>query len=104
MDGISIETGTAYPDSWGDGQMHTERINRLSDKEAIEGVISVGEYLDRTITRDQEITVLAGTITYHQEGIDKPVAFAQGETFKLYKGRKYSFVCKEPLVFSCKFC
>lgn len=104
MDGSSIEMGTAYPDSWSDGQMHTERINRLSDKESIDGVISVGEYFDRTITRDQEITVLSGTIVYQQKGLSKAVTFSEGETFKLYKGRVYSFTCNEPLVFSCKFC
>lgn len=102
MDGITSTEGQ-YPDAWGDGSMRTEFIGQISTKNIIEGEVSPGEYPDRTITRDQELTVLSGSVTVIQSGVQKPVRFSQGEKFKLYEGRTYTFKFEERFVFSCQY-
>lgn len=84
--------------------MRTESVCRFSEVTTIKGEVLPGEYPDRCITRDQEITVLEGTVSCRQQGSSKPVCFSKGEKFKLFEGRTYTFRFDEPFVFSCTFC
>lgn len=103
MDGIP-SAEKQYPDAWGDGSMHTESIGQISTKNVIEGEVSPGEYPDRMITRDQELTILSGSVIVFQSGVQESVRFSKGEKFKLYEGRTYTFKFEERFVFSCQYC
>jgi|GEM_PF-6234779 len=97
-----------YTEPWDDGVMLTERERltsegKLADEiRVIKGKILPGEYRNE-IFRDQELTVLSGTVTFIQESDGKRVRFETGEKFMLYEGRIYDFEIVGEFTFSCTY-